>query len=237
MRHFLIFIIALLFIACNQKDVPAPATAVAFQPTPVKATNAIDRFEPEIIEFEKEDLVRPFMKGEILMTGSSSIRLWKSMKEDFPDFRVHNRGFGGSTLPELMHYADRIIFKYRPSTIFLYCGENDIADGASPEDVFSSFKIFISMMKKKLPDTKLVYLAMKPSVARWNLWTQYQKGNKLIQEYTTKHPKLDYIAVDEPMLMADGKVNPDIFVEDMLHMNEQGYAMWTKLVKNYLEGN
>ncbi len=229
---FLLFL--LLLVAC-QSNTQKQETPSTFIPTPVKADNAIDRFEPEIIAFEKEDFVSPFMKGEILFTGSSSIRMWKNLKTDLAGFPVHNRGFGGSTIPEVMHYADRIVFKYRPKLIVLYCGENDISDGATADEVFNSFKIFVEMLEERLPETKLAYLAMKPSVARWKLWPEYQKGNKLIEDYTKTKTHLDYIAVDKPMLDTEGMVDATIFIKDMLHMNEKGYALWTALVNDYLK--
>ena len=169
------------------------------------------------------------------MTGSSSIRMWKSMKEDFPKFPVLNRGFGGATIPEVLHFAGKYVFQHEPQIIVFYCGENDISEGASPETVFASFKTFVKIIETRLPETKLVYISMKPSIARWNLWPQYQAGEKLIKDFVDENPKVEYMDASISMLGKNGEVKKDIFIEDGLHMNAKGYKGWTSQLKPIIE--
>ena len=193
------------------------------------------RFQNEIDNFIQQDKENNFPKNGIMMTGSSSIRMWKSMKEDFPKIPVLNRGFGGATIPEVLHFAGKYIFQHEPQIIVFYCGENDIAEGASPETVFASFKTFVKIIETRLPETKLVYISMKPSIARWNLWPEYQAGEKLIKEFVNKNPKIKYMDASISMLEKNGEVKKDIFVEDGLHMNAKGYEGWTNQLKPILE--
>lgn len=193
------------------------------------------RFQQEIDNFQKQDLFCDFPKNGIMMTGSSSIRMWSSMKKDFSGFPVLNRGFGGATIPEVLHFAEDYIFQHEPQIIVFYCGENDISEGATPETVFALFKTFVEKIETKLPETKMVYISMKPSVARWNLWSQYQAGEKLIKGFVDENPKIEYMDASSSMLEENGEVRKDIFIEDGLHMNAKGYEGWTNQLKPIIE--
>jgi len=189
---------AILFFGCEtapQKSPPKKEQKETTTVAPVenKSTAPLSRFQNEIDNFIKEDKENGFSKNGILMTGSSSIRMWKSMDKDFPNLPVLNRGFGGATIPEVLHFAGKYIFQHEPQIIVFYCGENDISEGVSPETVFASFKAFVKIIELRLPETKLVYISMKPSVARWNLWEKYQAGEKLIKDFVNKNPKIEYM--------------------------------------------
>lgn len=189
---------------------------------------AVGRFDSAIAAFEAEDAKNGYTKDGILFTGSSSIRFWTSMQEDMQGLPVLNRGFGGSTIPEVLHYQDRYLFQHRPQIVVFYCGENDIHAGASPEMVLESFEEFTRILEQRLPDTKLVFISMKPSLARWDMWDKFQEGNALIKDFIDSKPNMTYLDCSLSMLKADGNVKEDIFVEDGLHMNAKGYEGWTK---------
>lgn len=195
----------------------------------------LNRFDQAIENMEQEDATRSKRENEVLFIGSSSIRFWTSLAIDFDPIPVINRGFGGSTLPEVYHYADRIILPYHPKLIVLYCGENDIAEKASPTQAFDAFKKLDQLIEEKLPDTKLIYIAMKPSIARWNLWEQYQAGDRMIHDYIKTKNNRYFVDCGPLMLNASGQPDSSIFVEDMLHLNEKGYAAWTSLLKPEVE--
>ncbi len=196
---------------------------------------ALNRFDQAIFNMEQEDSTRIVLENEVLFIGSSSIRMWKTLREDFDPIPGINRGFGGSTMPEVIHYADRIIFPYNPKLIVLYCGENDIAEDATPEQVFGSFKKLNAMIEKRLPETNLIFISMKPSVARWGLWDKYKAGNKLIKEYIETKNNRVYLESADVMLTESGQPDSSIFIEDMLHMNAKGYAAWKSLVRPAVE--
>lgn len=195
----------------------------------------LNRFEQAIENIEWEDSVRVVMKNEVLFIGSSSIRLWKTLQRDFDPIPVINRAFGGSTLPELIYYADRMIFPYQPGLIVLYCGENDIAEGASPEQTFETFKKLDQLIRTNLPETRMIYISMKPSIARWNLWEQYVSTNEMIRKYLDGQNRRLFIDCSAVMLTESGDPDPSVFVEDQLHLNERGYAGWTTLIRPKVE--
>lgn len=195
---------------------------------------AQEQWEEAIQTFEQMDETDPPPEGAILFTGSSSIRMWTTLAEDFPDARVINRGFGGSQMSDLIHFADRIVTPYAPRLILVYEGDNDIAADKTAEQVFSDYQEFVSLVHDALPDTRIAFIAIKPSLARRALMDEMRKANGLIEEYAGAREHLDYIDIFTPMLGEDGEPLPDVFAEDGLHMNAAGYAIWAQAVRPYL---
>ncbi len=195
-----------------------------------------DRFESAIQEFENEDKENGYQPQSVLFTGSSSIRMWKTLEGDMAPVPVVNRGFGGSTIPEVLHYADRIILPHQPKTIVFYCGENDLSnDEATAELAVQRFKEFHKYMKKNLPETQLYFIAIKPSISREKYWPKLQEANKQLKKFMDGKKNYFFVDVASNMLDENGKVLQDIFLEDNLHMNEKGYKIWTETLKPLLE--
>src|SRR4051794_38910276 len=168
------------------------------------------RFENEIAAFEKWNHQNAVPQNGILFVGSSTIRLWQTA-DAFPDLPVINRGFGGSTIPDVNHFADRIVFKYKPRIIVFYAGDNDIAAGHSPDKVYADFEAFAASVHKRLPETRLIFIALKPSPLRWKLWPQAYIINTRIKKLVEKNDRDLYADVTVPMLGADGQPRKDIF--------------------------
>jgi lysophospholipase L1-like esterase len=190
------------------------------------------RIEPAIAAFEQMERDSPSAKGGIIFTGSSSIRLWETLHEDMAPLEVVNRGFGGSIIRQVSFYADRILLPLEPKLIVLYCGENDICnDVYSHEEPLENFKDFVAIIHHSLPQTRILFLNMKPSPLRWEYWPKFQQGNRLIEEYSEKQPLLDYLDISTTMMAADGRTKPEIWKSDSLHMNAIGYEGWTQTVQ------
>lgn len=204
--------------------------------TPLLAQQADPtRFESTIEEFEAADRENPVPEGVVLFTGSSSVRFWESLADDFPDYRVLNRGFGGSEFSDLIHYADRVIYPYQPSVIFIYEGDNDINAGDTPQEVLEQARELRGMIATALGDsTPVVFISPKPSVARWQLKEQYEAANALLEDYAGDTPHTYFADVWTPSLQANGEVRDDIFIEDDLHMNAKGYAIWRGVIGEWL---
>ncbi len=199
------------------------------------ATTTIgNRYENEIRVFEMSDATNKPPENGILFIGSSSIRLWKDLKSDFPDLPVINRGFGGSQIIDSVYFAERIVFPYKPRMIIMYAGGNDINVGKSPEEVFNDFKMFVKKVHNNLPSTKIGYISISPNFARWKQVDKVKEANKLIQEYTLRDPRLFFIDTFTYMIGEDGLPKPDIFVSDGLHMNRKGYDIWKAVIRPYL---
>ena len=191
---------------------------------PEKWTAAIDKFT-------EADKTNPPPKGAVVFVGSSSIVKWTSLTQDFPNLKVVNRGFGGSELADSVFYADRIVAPYKPKAVVLYAGDNDLKAGKTPEKVFADFQAFVAKVHAKLPQARIVYIAVKPSPSRWAIKDQGLKTNALIAAECAKDPKrLRFVDIWKPMLNAKGEPRPELFVKDMLHMNPEGYKIWTPLV-------
>jgi lysophospholipase L1-like esterase len=210
--------------------------AVALAPVlagPVPAVqHSMAKWEKEIRAFEASDRTNPPVKHGILFIGSSSIRLWKTLAKDFPGEPVINRGFGGSRIADSTALADRIIFPYEPRTIVFYAGDNDIAQGHTPEQVAADYKAFVDAVRSKLPGVRIAFISIKPSPLRWNLRDKIESANNQIA--AMKGDGLVFIDSYNAMLGADGKPRAEMFTSDHLHMNAAGYRLWTELVKAQL---
>ena len=193
------------------------------------------KWETEIRAFEVTDKTNPPPQNAILFVGSSSIRLWKTLAQDFSEHKVINRGFGGSQVEDSTAFAERIVFPYKPRLVVLYAGDNDIAGGKSPDQVFADFKTFTQKVHAKQPEMRIAFISIKPSPSRWHLAAKIKAANQLIGDFCRQESGLDYIDVFTPMLGPDGTPRPELFREDKLHLNDKGYALWTSLIKPRLK--
>jgi lysophospholipase L1-like esterase len=191
------------------------------------------RFAAEIQAFAAWDSKNASPRGAILFVGSSSIRMWRSA-ESFPDLPVINRGFGGSHISDVNHYVDRVVLKYRPRVVVFYAGDNDIADGKTPQQVLADFERFVATVHQQLPDTRIIYLPIKPSLLRWEKWPQMQEANALVQRLAENDEQLTYVDTATPMLGDDGRPRKELFLDDGLHMNATGYRLWSEILSDQL---
>lgn len=185
-------------------------------------------FINEIKAFQKADSISMPAANAILFAGSSSFRLWKNIQEDFAGFPIINRGFGGSSLPDVIRYTEEILFPYHPKQVVIYCGENDFAMNPSlaTDSVVERFKTLFLMIRKRLPKTYIAFVSMKPSPSRWKMKDQMIEANAGIKSFLNKQRRTNYIDIWTPMLASNGEPQPDLFLGDNLHMNAKGYAIW-----------
>lgn len=224
-----------LFVTIGALSWQLNAVALAKEPAAKKAAGPA-RFEAEIAAFEAYDRKNATPVSPILFVGSSTIRLWPT-HEAFPELPIINRGFGGSTIADVNHFAERIVFKYKPRLIVFYAGDNDLAGGRTPDRVFNDFKTFVMSVRGQLPETRVIFLAIKPSPKRWNLRQQAQDVNARIKEMARDDKSLMYVETEATILGDDGQPRKDVFREDGLHLNEKGYVAWNKLLADALNRN
>ena len=190
------------------------------------------RFKESISEFQAQSLrtdIRP-----IIFTGSSSVRMWKSLQSDFPSHYVLNRGFGGSHMSDVKYFLEELVLADNPSQIFIYEGDNDISAGKSVEEIINDTKAVTEAIIAAIPDVEIFLISPKPSVQRWNLKEQYHAVNNAMQNYAEMTDQVSFIDVWNPALDETGHVFTDIFLEDNLHMNAKGYAIWKEVIGPYL---
>jgi lysophospholipase L1-like esterase len=193
-------------------------------------------FYNDVKAFKKVDSVQAPAKNAILFVGSSSFTKWKDAPDYFPTHTIVNRAFGGSSLPDMIRYVDDIIFPYEPKQIVIYCGENDFAasDTVTAAIVFNRFKQLFQLIRKRMPAVPIAYVSIKPSPSRERLWPKMVEGNSMIKKYLKQKKYTAFIDVYHAMFNEDGKVMKDIFIEDNLHMNAKGYAIWQRVMEPYL---
>jgi lysophospholipase L1-like esterase len=193
-------------------------------------------WESSIQKFEAEDRVYPPNPGAILFVGSSSINFWHSLARDMAPLDVLNRGFGGSQIAHVNHFAGRIVLPYRPRAIVLYAGDNDLSWpwSKSPQTVCDDFKRFVSIVHTALPDTWIYYVSIKPSPTRRRQWPTEQQTNRMIASFISTQDRVQFIDITPVMLNSQGKVHRELFRWDGLHMNARGYALWTAIIKPIL---
>jgi lysophospholipase L1-like esterase len=208
--------------------------AVALQVSAAETNHNFAKWEKEIAAYEASDRTNPPPKDAIVFTGASTIRKWTTLAHDFPNLPVLNRGVGGSDIIDITHFADRIIFPYKPRMIFFRSGGNDIHEGRSVAQAFADYKKFVAVVHAKLPKTDIVFISQNPSAARWEQNNREQELNRLVREYSLRTPHLNYCEVSDMVLDAAGQPRLDLFVEDKLHFNAAGYKLLAERVRPFL---
>lgn len=199
------------------------------------SAHAFNIWEGAILKFEAEDKQTPPKTGGILFVGSSSIVKW-DVKKAFPDLPVLNRGFGGSQISDVIHFFDRVVKPYAPKTIVFYSGDNDLdIGGKSGEQVIADYRAFFVKVRESFPDAKLIVFPVKPSIKRWHLIEVQKTVNAAVAEMLKADKNAVYVDYCAKMLGPDGKPNPALLEKDGLHMNEQGYAIWSDLLRPLLK--
>jgi lysophospholipase L1-like esterase len=193
-------------------------------------------FREDIVNFKKQDSLSAPPPHPVLFVGSSSFTLWQDVQSYFPGRTILNRGFGGSSLPDLIRYEKDVIFRYQPKQIVIYCGENDIAasDTVTAKTVLKRFQQLFTDIRSTLGNVPVVFVSMKPSPSRQKFQPVVVEANKLIRQYLKKDKHASFVNVYDAMLGKDGLPMKELFREDMLHMNSKGYGIWQKILEPYL---
>jgi lysophospholipase L1-like esterase len=224
----LAFLCALAGMAFDAAAADAPPAALTQAPV---AQAAAPQWEAAFARFAADDAAHPHPNGGVLFVGSSSIRLWSDLENQFKDLPVViKRGFGGSQLSDCVKHLNRLVVRYRPHTVLVYAGDNDLAAGTAPREVLQRFTAFVDGVHRDLPQTQIVYISIKPSPSRIRLLSRIRETNALIRDYADSTSEVDYVDVFTPMLDASGKPRPELFRDDELHLNAQGYALWKQVI-------
>lgn len=184
--------------------------------------------------YEEEQRKNPPPKEAVLFAGSATIWMW-DLEKWFPEYKTINRGYGGSMISDSTYFAERIIIPHRPSTIVMYAGDNDVWGGKPVDITAKHFKNFVAKIRTALPRTRIVYVSIRPSIARWEVVEKFRAANALIRPYIESDSLLYYVDIDGAMIGADGMPRKELFIDDDLHNSEEGYALWTSLVKPVLK--
>jgi lysophospholipase L1-like esterase len=219
----------LLLVGACARALPAQSRA---QPGGAAADSALDpaRFETEIRAFEAADRANPPPLGGVVFIGSSSIHAWANVAADFPGVPVLNRGFGGSTLADVVYFADRILLPYHPRLVVLYAGDNDLALGRTPDRVVGDYRAFVARLRSAWPAARVAFVSIKPSPSRRSFIPRARETNQRIRAIIARDTLQAYVDVFTPMLDGTGQPRPDLFLADSLHMTRAGYLLWRALL-------
>jgi lysophospholipase L1-like esterase len=215
----------------------ATANALASKTEHPQVDQPLERFAEDILAFGREDKDHPPPVGGTVFVGSSTFTHAAAMlKEYFAEFRPILRAFGGSTIPEINHYIEQTVLRYKPAKIVFYAGTNDIADGHSGERVFEDFKAFTALVHARLPHTEIIFVSMSMAPSRVQFEKEFEIGNSLIQSLTNRRKRLRYVDVTRVMYDQRGNLHSDWFLDDQLHMNNLGYEAWLPIIRDALRG-
>jgi glycerophosphoryl diester phosphodiesterase len=224
MRRILLLLVPIFIISCS----------------PVKKYRSLPEvlaWENDIQQFEQLDKSEVYQSDAILFTGSSSIRLWSTLKKDMAPYPVIQRGFGGSKLSDFAIYADRIVSPHPCSAIVIFIANDIIGNDGdkSPEEVASLFRSSLKTIRRTHRDTPVFWIAITPTPSRWKAWTEIQKASVLIKDICMKEKNTYYISTDFAFLDEKGLPEKKYFRTDMLHLNEEGYKIWNEIIKKELK--
>ena len=228
-KHTIVLVILAMLLSSAVATF-APRRVSAGEPPAASA-----KYEKEIAAFEATDRKSPPPAGAVLFVGDSGIRKWTSLADDFPDQQVINRGFGGSTMADAVYFADRIVIPYKPRLIVLREGGNDLTTGTTPEQLLIQFQAFVTKVRAALPGVRIAFFSLNPNPARWSQADTRKRANAMIREYVSKEKNLDFIEVWDQFLGPDGKPREDLFIEDRLHNNAEGYKLYAEAVRPHLK--
>ncbi len=220
----------LLLVGASARGLSAQTPGA--RPSDPVAVPALDprRFEAEIEALEAGDRASPPWPGSVVFVGSSSIKNWTDLAASFPGVPVLNRGFGGSTMADVVYYMRRIVLPYRPRLVVLYAGDNDLAEGRSPERVLADYRAFVAQLRHALPATRVVFVSIKPSPTRRAFIEPMRETNRRIRAVIAHDSLQTYVDVFTSMLDATGQPRPALFQADSLHMTQAGYRLWRALL-------
>lgn len=221
-RRLLVACLLLAAAPLYAESAPPPSPALA------------EKFEQQVQVYETEDRASPPPKGAILFAGDSQFFRWKTIHEDLAGYTLINRGIDSFQLRDMIHYVDRLTIPYQPRLIVMHVGGNDVHNGRTPEQVLADFKTFVSLVRAKLPKVPIIFSSTTPGPARWDEAPQRVEANRVIREYIATQPDLKFIDLWSAMLTPDGKPREDIWVEDRVHPNHDGYLIRVKLTRPLL---
>ncbi len=189
-------------------------------------------YEDDVKRLEKVSLDIKY-EADTIFYGSSSVRMWTSLADDFSGLTPVNLGFGGSTLAACVWFFERVMVNYNPKRIVIYAGDNDLGDGRHPEEVFIFFQQLVAKMRQRFGDLPCYYVSLKPSVARFNIIEKFKYANNLIETEIVKNTdNWHFVNVYNDMVDAKGYPKKEYFVGDGLHLSVAGYQLWTQAINN-----
>ena len=195
-----------------------------------------EKWDPAIAKFEAQDRIAPPPQRGVVFVGASSIVRWR-LADSFPELgsQAINRGFGGSQSVDAVRYVDRIVVPYNPRIVVYYAGDNDVEADVPASEIAHQFALFEQKVHVALPETRVIFISIKPSIRRWKWIDTIRAANAMVKAYCLRTPATEFVDIERQMLGPDGQPNPELLVPDGLHMTPAGYRVWTDALKPLLQ--
>lgn len=197
----------------------------------------VTKWEPDILKFEELDKTEEYPDDAIMFAGSSSIRLWSTLASDMSPYPVIRRGYGGAKLSDFAVYADRIFSPHRCRALVFFVA-NDITGSASdksPEEIRKLFSKIYRTFRKISPEAPVFYVAITPTRARWQSWPQTDRANDIMKQWCDRKKSVVFIQTDTAFLDGNGEPREELFRSDKLHLNDDGYMKWSRIIRGELD--
>jgi lysophospholipase L1-like esterase len=202
-----------------------------------KKNQPVPKYEKEISAFEQLDNTEKYEDNSILFVGSSSIRLWSTLKADIAPYPVIQRGFGGSRTPDVVYYLKRIAYPHQFSAVVIFVA-NDITGSSNdlaPKETLKNYREMVRIIRAKYRLQPIFIIEITPSQSRWKYWPQIQQTNALLKKLCNKEKNLHFIETARNFLNENSEPRNELFREDHLHLNREGYLVWGRLIKPELD--
>jgi lysophospholipase L1-like esterase len=200
-------------------------------------TSAAAAYADRVATWVEQDALSPVGAGGVVVAGSSSIRRWDGVHRELsPWGHVVQRGFGGARLYDVAAWAPELVLAHDPRGVVVFAGTNDIAGGASAADVVTAYRCLAQQVYSLEPSVPLYFIGITPTPSRWANWDRSSAVNEAVAGFAAEHPDLRYIDTPAAFLGTGEPPDAGLFVEDHLHLNVAGYALWTTVILDALEG-
>lgn len=207
-----------------------------------KYANTAAPWESQIKELERKDLSENIPNDYILYLGSSSIRLWDSIQQDMSPYNSVKRGYGGAHFYDLIHFTERLVTPHKDAKAIVCFVANDLTGiwddpktKVSPKQVKRLFSFFTKQVRDIAPKTPFFLVEITPTQSRWNIWDKTVKANDLMEAYCNSQENMYFISTSEEFLNEDNLPRTELFIEDQLHLNRDGYQLWSRIIKSHLD--
>ncbi|MEI7421006.1 MAG: GDSL-type esterase/lipase family protein [Prolixibacteraceae bacterium] len=196
-----------------------------------------NKFEKEIIDLEQLDKTEKYADNSILFIGSSSIRMWSTLKEDIAPYPFIQRGFGGSRTPDVVYYQKRLVYPHNFRAVVFFVGNDQTGapNDLKQEETLHNFREMVKIIRAKYKKQPIFIIEITPCSSRWKSWAQIQQTNALLKNFCKKGKNLYFIETAQNYLNEKGEPRDELFREDHLHQNREGYKIWGKLIKDELD--
>jgi hypothetical protein len=190
--------------------------------------------ENQVAALERKAAKFPPPDGAIVITGSSTIRLWTQIRNDLAPLETVPRGFGSSTADDLDYYLDRLVLPYAPRAVVIYEGDHDLQVGMTPQFILERMTSVVQRIGTAYPAARIYLISVKPSPKYASLWPQAQVVNQMYSELCMYVPNCTFIDTASYLLLPNGKPNTAYFRSDRVHLNDAGYAVWNGVLRPVL---